>query len=407
MDLLLLCLPWMMLGLFAFLFVRLPRDLPAAGPGERGEGREGVKGGSGEGKEWPLVSVIIPARDEEENIEACVSSLAVSRYPDFEIILVDDGSRDRTAEIVRSLPRGNARRILLIQGGPLPEGWFGKPWACHQGAGHATGDLLLFTDADTVHHPALLARAVHGLLAEEAHALTLLGQQVMDTFWEQLLQPQFFMLLAFRFPRVGAVRKPGQWRHAIANGQYMLFRRRVYEALGGHRAVAGEVVEDMRLAQLLALGGWRLVVRSGQGLRTRMYRSLGGLVEGWSKNTATGALQTTAGWFRPLVLPLSLLAGAMLFLVPPGVLAWALVSGTGGLPLLWGALTTGFGVLFWSLASWVMKGNPLFGFLFPLGNAVSGFIMVQSWLRGGHIQWKGRDYRMSSEARRVSPARKS
>jgi chlorobactene glucosyltransferase len=403
MELLLLFLPWMVLGLFAAFFLRLPRDLPAAGPLKARTDADEESRGSPEGGEWPMVSVIVPARDEEENIEACVSSLAASAYLDFEIIVVDDGSRDRTAEIVRGLSPGHARRIHLIQGEPLPEGWFGKPWACHQGSLQARGELLLFTDADTVHHQALLTQAVRGLFEEDAHALTVVGQQVMVTFWEKLLQPQFFMLLAFRFPRVSVPRGKGGWRHAIANGQYMLFRRSVYDALGGHRAVAGEVVEDMRLAQLLALGGWRLVVRSGEGLRTRMYRSLGGLVEGWSKNISTGAFQTTPGWLLPLIVPLSLGAGAVLFLVPPAVLVWALATGISGTPLLWGALTTGFGVLFWGLASWVMKGNPLFGLLFPLGNLVAGFITVKSWLRGGHIQWKGRAYRMSPEARRGGP----
>jgi chlorobactene glucosyltransferase len=413
MDLLLLCVPWMAVVLFAVLFIRLPPGLPAVTPAEgewasdRAERAPREEGLSAQGlqsfeeEQRPRVSVIIPARDEEENIGACVSSLAASKYPDFEIIVVDDGSLDRTAEVVRGVPPGNAHRILLIQGEPLPEEWFGKPWACHQGADHATGQLLLFTDADTVHHPTLLGRAVHVLLVEEAHALTLVGRQVMGTFWEQLLQPQFFMLLAFRFPRVSVPRTGRRWRHAIANGQYLLFRRSVYDSLGGHGAVGGEVVEDMRLAQLLALGGWRLVVRSGEGFQTRMYRSLGGLIQGWSKNIATGALQATAGWLRPSILPLSLLAGAALFLMPPGVLVWALATGTGGTPLLWGALTTGFGVLFWALASWVMGGNPLFGFLFPLGAMMSGFVIVKSWLGGGHIQWKGRTYRMSPDARRA------
>jgi chlorobactene glucosyltransferase len=396
MDLFLLCLPWMAVGLFAALFVRLPPELPALRVGEADEGAP-------EGAQWPLVSVVVPARDEEDNIGPCVSSLAASEYPAFEIIVVDDGSRDRTAEIVRGHPRGRARRLHLLQGEPLPEGWFGKPWACHQGALQARGELLLFTDADTVHHPDLLPRAVRCLREEEAHAVTAVGRQVMVTFWEKLLQPQFFMLLAFRFPRVGVPRGKSRWRHAIANGQYILFRRSVYDALGGHRAVAGEVVEDMRLAQLLVLGGWKLMVRAGEGLRTRMYRSLGGLVEGWSKNISTGAFQTTPGWLLPFILPLSLGTGAVLFLLPPLSLAWALATGAGGVFLLWAGLTTGFGVLFWGLASWVMKGNPLFGLIFPLGNVMSGFITVKSWLRGGRIQWKGRAYRMSSEARRGEP----
>lgn len=347
-----------------------------------------------------MVSVIVPARNEEENIRSLLDSLAAQEYPDFEVLVVDDGSEDGTAALVGGAKAGNARHIRLISGEPLPEGWFGKPWACHQGALQAGGKLLLFSDADTVHGPRLLARAVAGLESENADALTVIGRQVMGSFWERLLQPQFFMLLAFRFPRTGIPRKPHQWRDAIANGQYLLFRREAYEAVGGHEAVKGEVVEDMRLAQRLVRGGRRLVVREGRELRTRMYRSLPGLVEGWSKNITTGALQTTGGWLLPLILPLSLVVGTLLWLLPPVVLGWAVVAGVGGLPLQFGALTTGFGVLFWGLATGIMRGNPLYGLLYPLGSILATRIFLLSWSRGNRIQWKGRSYTMSAEARR-------
>jgi chlorobactene glucosyltransferase len=226
-DLFLLTIPWLGVGLFMTAYFRNPRGLPTAGsPG---------KGGA------PFVSIIVPARNEEANIERCVSSLAALKYPAFEILVVDDESRDRTAQIVENLPSGNSSEVRLIRGKPLPEGWFGKPWACWQGAAAARGDLLLFTDADTVHAPGLLSQAVCGLREEGADVVSLLGRQVMGSFWEQLLQPQFFMLLAFRFPRAGTPKKPHQWKHAIANGQYILFKQEVYEASGGHEAVAGVV----------------------------------------------------------------------------------------------------------------------------------------------------------------------
>jgi chlorobactene glucosyltransferase len=266
----------------------------------------------------------------------------------------------------------------------------------------AGGELLLFTDADTVHEPDLLRRAVAGLLEEEADVLTLIGRQLMGSFWERILQPQFFFLLAFRFPRSGTPRKPHRWRHAIANGQYLLFRRETYEAIGGHAAVRGEVVEDMRMAQLLVRDGRHLLVREGRGLQTRMYRSLGGVVGGWSKNLATGALQATPGWLVPFILPLSALAGALLWLLPPAVLAWALLSGTGGTPLHFGLLTTGFGVLFWGFGSALMGESPLYGLLYPLGSVLVGYIFLLSWTRGGRIRWRGRRYLMSREARRGS-----
>lgn len=404
MELFLLTLPWLVVGLLSLLAIRLPRLLPEKeGETDTWNGERGDASEDGTVQAWgheaPFLSVVIPARNEEANIGACLSSLAAQTYPAFEILVVDDESGDRTAEIVRETPPGNSTEIRLIRGSPLPGGWFGKPWACHQGAAEARGDLILFTDADTVHRAELLAGAVRALKEDGVDALTLMGRQVMDTFWEQLLQPQFFMLLVARFPRTGSPKRPGQWRHAIANGQYLLFRREAYEALGGHGAVAGEVAEDLRLAQLLVRGGWKLGVRGTKGLETRMYRSLEGLVEGWSKNVTTGALQTTPGWLLPMILPLSLMVGVTLWLLPPAVLAWALVSGQGGIPLLWGSLTTGFGVAFWSSASCLLKGNPLFGFLYPLGSVMGGFIFVKSWIRGRRIVWKGRTYEMPREAR--------
>ena len=390
MDLLLLSVPWLGVALFMTVYFRNPRGLPEVAEG-------GIAGA-------PFVSIIVPARDEEANIGACVSSLAAMEYPSFEILVVDDQSRDRTAAIVGELPRRNARAVRLIRGEPLPEGWFGKPWACWQGAGAARGDLLLFTDADTIHGSQLLAQAARGLKEEGADVVTLLGRQVMGSFWEQLLQPQFFMLLAFRFPRVGTVKKPHQWRHAIANGQYLLFRREVYEASGGHEAVGGEVVEDLRLAQRLVRGGWKLAVRRGDQLETRMYRSLGGLVEGWSKNVATGALQSTAPWLLPVILPLSMAVGVSLWIAPPATLAWALVTGSRGAPLLWGIVATGLGVFIWARASVLMKGNPVYALLYPLGSVLSGYIFLKSWWRGTRIQWKGRSYQMRQEMRTRPPA---
>ena len=396
MELICLSLPWMLVILYLTFGFREPGSLPDASP------PSGARQGS-----HPLVSVVVPARNEEENIGTCLESLAASRYPALEILVVDDGSEDRTAEIVRGLASLHPSRIRLIQGRALPPGWFGKPWACWQGADEARGELFLFTDADTVHDPDLLDRSVAELERGDGDVLTVVGQQVMGSFWERLLQPQFFLLLASRYPRAGSPKSPQQWRHAIANGQYLLFRRRVYEAAGGHEAVAGEVVEDLRLAQLLVRGGWTLLVREAQGLRTRMYRDLSGLVEGWSKNVATAALQTTGGWLRPLILPLSFVVGAVLWVLPPVTLAGAALTGSvepGGTLFGWALLSTVLGVFVWSRASTLMGGSPLYGLLFPLGSAVSIYIFFLSWVRGTRVHWKGRSYRMREESRVLPPS---
>ena len=387
MDLFLLGLPWIAIGVYLVVVFRDPPGLPLAG---------------GKRKSPPFVSVVVPARNEEANIHACLSSLCDQDYPAYEVIVVDDRSTDGTGEIAEALAAQNSSRVKVLRGESLPEGWFGKPWACWQGRQVAKGDLFLFTDADTIHERDLLGRAVQGLGEEQADLFTVLGGQILGSFWEQLIQPQFFMLLAGRFPRTGSSRKPHQWKHAIANGQYLLFSREVYDEVGGHRAVAGEVAEDLRLAQLLVRGGWRLVVRSGPGLETRMYRSLKGLVEGWSKNVATAALQSTAPWLLPFILPLSFVVGVTLWILPPLVLLFALLFGKGGLLLLWAASVTGGSVLIWARVSGMMKGNPLYGFLYPLGAVVGAYIFVRSWRRGTMVEWRGRRYEVPDEIRKGS-----
>lgn len=388
MDLLLFGFPWIAIGLYLVAVFRNPPGLPV---------------GRVRGKKLPFVSVVVPARNEEPNIRACLTSLLGQDYPAFEVIVVDDQSTDGTGEIAKALAAQNPSLVTVLRGERLPEGWFGKPWACWQGSRIAKGELLLFTDADTTHEQELLSQAVQGFAEEEADLLTLLGGQIMGSFWEQLVQPQFFMLLAGRFPRTGQSRKPHQWRHAIANGQYLLFSREVYDEVGGHSAVAGEVAEDLRLAQLLVRGGWRLVIRSGPGLQTRMYRSLGGLVEGWSKNVATAALQSTAHWLLPVILPLSFVVGVSLWILPPVLLLSALLLGKGGFLLLWAACVTGVSALIWVRVSVIMKGNPFYGFLYPLGAAVGGYIFLRSWRRGTMVEWKGRRYEVPDEVRKGSP----
>jgi chlorobactene glucosyltransferase len=363
---------------FVFFVARLPRELPQ--PSRAGDPR-------------PLVSVIVPARNEALNIETCVRTLTASSYPAFEVLVVDDRSEDDTASIVRSLSAGNALRLHLIEGAELPQGWLGKPWACHQGVGSAKGELLLFTDADTQHGPELLARAVAGLHEEGADLMTLVGRQLMESFWERLVQPQIFMLMLFRFPRFERTAKNARWRDGIANGQYLLFKRAAYDAIGGHEAVRDEVVEDLVLAQRVKRAGLRLRIRGAlDDLATRMYQSLPQLVEGWSKNIVLGGLRSLPPWLRPVMPPLSLAFGVGLWIVPPLALL-AAGAGVGAAPLLlWSATVCAFSVVLWASFTRQMGAPAAYGLLYPVGAAVGAYIFVRSWARGRHVEWKGRRY---------------
>jgi chlorobactene glucosyltransferase len=388
-------LPWVVLGAYMAARVRLPRPLPPFPDGAGGAARPGAAGSA----PLPSVSVVVPARNEAHNIRACIESLAASRYLDFEIIVVDDRSDDGTAAVARAVPAGNARRIRVIAGEPLPAGWFGKPWACRQGADVAGGEVLLFTDADTRHHPELLARAVAGLLEDGVEALSLLGRQLMETFWEHAVQPQIFFLIGMRFPALERPFTPERWRDAIANGQFILIHREPYEAIGGHAAVRKEVVEDLRLAQEVCRAGGRVAIREAEEIfATRMYRSLGELVAGWSKNVAWGARQTLRQPWAALALPGIVLHLLFFWVVPPVTLVVAGVAAVIGAlsvtsPLLaWSAGATGIGLVIWMAAARQFHSSPARAVFFPLGAAVATWIVIRSWTRGARIEWKGRRY---------------
>ncbi len=370
--------PWIVLIIYLVIRVRLPRPLVDVGVF---------------GSEASLVSVIVPARNEERSIRECAESVCASDYPAFEVIVVDDRSADATAEVARKIAPNRARRVVVVEGAELPVGWFGKPWACVQGARESQGDLLLFTDADTVHAPSLMAMTVAGLEEDAADALTVMGRQLMETLWERLVQPQIMLPMLLRFPNMRRSCDPRRWRGAIANGQYLLFRRSVYEELGGHTAVKNEVVEDQRLAQILCRSGKKLAVREGSAVfATRMYRSLGELIEGWSKNVATGARHSLPSWSRTPVMWVSLLSGVTLWIAPPVLVLFAV----GGIaPAAWGAWAasiTGASVVFWAAAAWWLGTPPWYGLLYPMGAVVAAYIFVQSWARGSRIEWKGREY---------------
>ncbi len=383
---LLLSLPWLLLFVGFAAWQRRPRPLPEAGTGWPGDGAR------------PLVSVIVPARNEADVIRTCVGSLVGSRYPAFEVIVVDDRSEDRTGEIAREAGAGNARRLVVLDGEPLPAGWLGKPWACRQGHREARGDLLLFTDADTRHGPELLERAVAALERDGADALSAVGRQLMETWWEKLVLPQVFALILARFPRLRDPIEPGRCGRAIASGQFVLVRRDAYEGVGGHEAVRGEVVEDLQLARALCRGGHRLTIReAGEALATRMYRSFPHMVEGWTKNLAVGSMQSLPPGARIWALPLGFLTGVALWLAPPAVL----VAGLAGLlpdgATVWGTSVYLASAFFWAALSREMRVGSAWGLLYPVGSAITSGIFARSALRGRRVEWKGRTYEVDRD----------
>jgi glycosyltransferase involved in cell wall biosynthesis len=235
----------------------------------------------------PAVSVIIPARNEEASLGNCLQSLVAQTGVAFEIIVVDDHSTDRTRDIASSfssLPN-QAPQVRLIEAGALPSGWTGKNNAVTAGARVARGQWLLFTDADTIHLPGSLARALAEARERHAELLSYSPEQIVHSIAEKAVMPVIFAELAatFRPSQVSDPNSPA----AAANGQYILITREAYDAVGGHAAIAGNLLEDVAIARSVKKVGRKIFFRYGSdAVRTRMYRSFAQLREGWTKNLA-------------------------------------------------------------------------------------------------------------------------
>jgi chlorobactene glucosyltransferase len=338
------------------------------------------------------VSVIIPARNESAQIETVLRSVLASTYAPLEVLVVDDRSTDDTAKKVSALAATDPR-LRLVPGRGLPRGWYGKPWACQQGADMATGDILLFTDADTKHHPELLARAVSMLQQTRADLLTVAPRQLVVTFWERVIMPQFWVMLGIRY-HPGSVNKSTKPWGVVANGQFMMFGRESYKAVGGHAAVRGEVVEDLAMAQHVVGTGRRLYFAFAYDLmETRMYQTRAQVIEGWSKNVFIGSrISLGRNPLLRLLGPVLLLLNALFWLAPPIALLYAL---SGPMPSLLAsaAMATGLSVLFWSLISFGMQAPLWYGLLYPLGACMFLLILGRSAWRGTRrVEWRGRVY---------------
>ncbi len=339
----------------------------------------------------PTLSVIIPARNEAPNIERCVRSVLAAAYAPLEIIVVDDHSTDDTAEIVRGIAAAPdaRRRVRLVQGVDLPPGWFGKQWALVQGYRIATGDLVLFVDADTKHEPELIPRAVTALRTEHVDLVSVIPRQEMETFWERLVQPHVFFALQARVGNLRQVNRTRTVWNAIANGQFILTTQVAYEAVGTHAAVRDSVADDVMLAQAYVRGGRDIfLLHAMEYMATRMYRSLSEIIGGWSKNLALGAPLMTP--------PIAIVRRLTPYLMWLPVLAWI------GPPLAWLVWRWDFTVIAMAASLWTWfeiyrreQAPWWYALLYPVGAGMVAFIMLRSAWRGGRrVEWRGRLYKV-------------
>ena len=231
--------------------------------------------------EPPFVSVLIPARNEEDNIAACVCSLLAQDYPRYEVIVLDDNSKDRTAEILDSF---HDPRLHCIKGKPLPSGWAGKNWACHQLSGFAKGDYLLFTDADTTHKRIALSCIISTVQRSGVGFASLMPRQVFGAFMEKLIVPVIYWAIFFYLPLFLAYRLPFPFLSA-AVGQCIVFNRGAYEKSGGHASVKDSIDDDLALARKVRSMRIKWILMNGKNLVTcRMYRGSKQVWDGFGKN---------------------------------------------------------------------------------------------------------------------------
>jgi chlorobactene glucosyltransferase len=342
----------------------------------------------------PLVSVIVPARNEAHNIARCVKSILSTTYPNLELIVVDDSSTDGTAQIARDAAERDPR-ARFIASPPLPDGWFGKQWACVTGAKVARGSVLQFTDADTVHAPDLVTRSMSAMRRTRAQLFSVAGRQELGGFWEKVIQPQIFSILATRYGGTESITKATNVRDKIANGQCFFVTHDSYNSIGGHASVRASVAEDMMLAQHFFAARKRVVVMLGvDQLSTRMYGSLGEIIRGWQKNVFAGGLDSVPfGRVGKTIFPLFLLMPPMMELLP--LLALALVAAgltAGGTLLVWAAISGLATLLWWILVYITVRENPLYALAYPVGALVLLYIFLTAVIRGRRVTWKGRTY---------------
>ena len=336
-----------------------------------------------------MVSIILPVRNQAPTVADCVSSLVNLQYIRKEIIVVDGNSTDDTRKILDSF----GQKIRIIEEEPLPQDWVGKNWACHLGYKQAKGDLLMFTDGDSIHSPDSLSKTVSFMQETNVDFVTLAPAAILRTFWEKLLQPPIFWLIMM-FVGGKWVNDDNKPRWALGNGQYMLFKRAAYEQVGGHSAVRNRISEDYSLGRLIKAQGLKLrMVTASDALGVRMYSSLPEIWRGWRKNfySVSGnhalfrATYRLLLLFTFLVLPFAIF-GYGLYLAPISPLNVYLITGAFMAFFLWLGLI---------ILDRSIKVNPAYALLLPIAITLYIGIGLDSTVRGAlgmGFSWKGRVY---------------
>lgn len=345
-------------------------------------------------KDWPRVSVVIPARNEEQNIGTALGSMIAQTYPEdaLEIIVVDDFSEDRTHEIVTSLARTTTKDIKCIMGRPLPDGWLGKSNACMAGALEARGEYIFFIDADTHSKPEMLKSVILFAMDRKIDLLSFNPRQEMISLAEKAFLPGLFMAVAshMRFDRSNNPEDD----EAIANGQAMLFKKISYDKAGGHGVVSHEISEDLAFARAMKERKYKIYWAFADHLMsTRMYKNTGEIWDGFSKN-----MNRIMECSTPLAVGVqflkSILAawGNIILMI---MAAW--VHASTGSDLSQAALGLTLFMQLILFITYMVLASQLFlpliyGLFVPLGLTMQAFLVINAYnlSRKKNLRWKGR-----------------
>jgi len=336
---------------------------------------------------YPFVSVCVPARDEERDIEACLTSLLNQDYPNFEVIVVDDNSTDRTPDSIKFLQEHHAN-LVAVQGAELPDDWYGKPFALHQARQKAQGELLLFTDADPVFQPWALTTAVHLMQKYRLGMVSLFPGAEFGSFWERTVQPVIFAFIT-ALTRFNRVNDPSS-KSAMGVGAFILLGREVYDRVGGYQTLKQAILEDIGMARLVKQSGFKMMIADARKIYSiRMYHSLREIWTGWRKNVFLAMKKSIFKTFYYILCVLG-------FVVTPWLVAGVhLWLGSG---LEWQAMAlAGLGLVLIAELTLCHELNleKRYALLFPLGALVMAAIMINSMIHvlfKGQAEWRGRTY---------------
>ncbi len=374
----------------------------------------------------PRLTVLVAAKDEEANIEACVGSLIRQEYPSLRVVAVNDRSTDRTGEILDRLAAAHGDRLDVLHVHELPDGWFGKCHALHLGMARAEGEWLLFTDADCrFHSPQAIATGVAEAQRRGLDLFSLTPALIIENDWEHVVQPvcAAILILWFKPKRVNDPQRPD----AYANGAFILMSRACYDAIGGHERVRDQTCEDIALARIAKASGRRIGVARNDGIYgTRMYTTLREAWRGWSR-IYVGALRTpvrvaiaigflsvftltpwlslmaaAVGWWQAD--PAPLVAAAEAPVAVPSEAASAHIAQS---PSSWAPLVIVWAVAcaaqLWSVSRWyeLTGSRRRWCVAYPVGGVFALGVLFDSLLKS--LGWRQTVWRGSRYAHRITP----